>query len=275
MADYGGGIDNVPMRVINSTISQNNTVTDGAAGLGAAGHGGGILNYDGNLFVTSSTISNNSSNYGGGINHSGGSVTIVNSTISGNKAMTDGGGIYTFSGTTDVYNSTVVFNGADDDHDANGGSGGGVYVDAQFARYGLYGIVNLRNTLVAYNTQTIYVYNDCTGTIDSYGVNLFSDFTGCTVNTHVYSLSGYFTGGLGPLQNNGGPTWTHALLPDSNAIDGGDQVRGCIGPDGLLLAKDQRGAERAAGIFQLCDIGAFEYGAILPVPRLYLPLILG
>ncbi len=76
---YGGGIDNDgvgidyvgTLTVINSTISQNNTVTDGAAGLGASGHGGGILNAYGNLFVTSSTISNNSSNYGGGIDQVG------------------------------------------------------------------------------------------------------------------------------------------------------------------------------------------------------------
>ena len=27
---------------------------------------------------------------------------------------------------------------------------------------------------------------------------------------------------LGPLQDNGGPTFTHALLPDSPAIDAGD-----------------------------------------------------
>ena len=273
----GGGIQNwgiySTLTVINSTISQNNTVTDGAAGLGADGHGGGILNYDGNLFVTSSTISNNSSNYGGGIEQSGGSVKIVNSTISGNKAMTDGGGIYDFDGTTDVYNSTITQNSADYDRDPNGGSGGGVYVDAQLAQFGIYGTVNLRNTLVAGNdVANAPIPDDCKGTINSYGVNLFSDFTGCTVINDVLAYSGYFTGGLGPLQNNGGPTWTHALLPGSNAIDGGDQVKGCIGPDGLLLVKDQRGAERAAGIFQLCDIGAFEYGAILP--RLYLPLIL-
>jgi hypothetical protein len=44
---------------------------------------------------------------------------------------------------------------------------------------------------------------------------------------------------------------------------------GAIGPDGLPLAKDQRGMARAVG--NGCDIGAFEYGA--KVPWLYLPLI--
>ena len=94
------------------------------------------------------------------------------------------------------------------------------------------------------------IYDDCTGTLNSYGRNLFWEVTGCTVNTHVcgswVTLNALET--LGPLQNNGGPTWTHALLPGSNAIDGGDPVQGCIGPDGLPLVTDQRLVERVVGI---------------------------
>jgi hypothetical protein len=40
----------------------------------------------------------------------------------------------------------------------------------------------------------------------------------------------------------------------------------------LLYAVHVTYAALVAGIFLLCDIGAFEYGAILP--RLYLPLII-
>ena len=40
---------------------------------------------------------------------------------------------------------------------------------------------------------------------------------------------------LGPLQDNGGPTFTHALLPGSPAIDAGRSVG---------LTTDQRGAPR-------------------------------
>src|SRR5262249_50678305 len=59
---------------------------------------------------------------------------------------------------------------------------------------------------------------------------------------------------LGPLQNNGGPTQTQALLPGSPAIDAGDNA-GCP-------ATDQRGGPRpldakVAGV-AVCDIGAFE-----------------
>lgn len=66
------------------------------------------------------------------------------------------------------------------------------------------------------------------------GENTFND--GGTVTSHGYNLSsddggGYLTASgdqintdplLGPLQDNGGPTFTHALLPGSPAIDTGD-----------------------------------------------------
>src|SRR5262249_51643875 len=55
---------------------------------------------------------------------------------------------------------------------------------------------------------------------------------------------------LGPLQDNGGPTWTMALLPGSPAIDAGDNSDA---PD-----YDQR----SPGFFRIVggtiDIGAFE-----------------
>ena len=53
---------------------------------------------------------------------------------------------------------------------------------------------------------------------------------------------------LGPLQDNGGPTKTHALLEGSPAIGAGDQE---AAPD-----KDQRGVSRPQG--NGSDIGAYE-----------------
>src|SRR5439155_20384804 len=52
---------------------------------------------------------------------------------------------------------------------------------------------------------------------------------------------------LGPLQDNGGPTFTRALEVGSAAIDAGDSS--CSG-------SDQRGLLRPVGT--ACDIGAFE-----------------
>lgn len=66
------------------------------------------------------------------------------------------------------------------------------------------------------------------------------------------------------LADNGGPTFTHALQPGSNAIDAGAGM--CTAPDGNILATDQRGAPRpqdgdTSGT-ATCDIGAFEYAAL-------------
>ena len=55
---------------------------------------------------------------------------------------------------------------------------------------------------------------------------------------------------LGPLQNNGGPTQTMALLAGSPAIGHADNSK--------APAKDQRGLPRIDELGELTDIGAFE-----------------
>jgi len=89
----------------------------------------------------------------------------------------------------------------------------------------------------------------------SNGYNLSSD------NTCIFNGPGDLNNTdprLGPLQNNGGPTQTQALLSGSPAIDAGNP-NGCTGGNGHLLNTDQRGAPRhdkedTGG----CDMGAFE-----------------
>jgi hypothetical protein len=56
---------------------------------------------------------------------------------------------------------------------------------------------------------------------------------------------------LGPLQDNGGPTWTHALGAGSVAIDQ-------IPEEDCTLTTDQRGEPRPETGGTLCDVGAFE-----------------
>ena len=58
--------------------------------------------------------------------------------------------------------------------------------------------------------------------------------------------------GLGPLQDNGGPTWTHALLPGSAAIDAGNPA--------FMMPPvyDQRGTGFPRVVNQRIDIGAYE-----------------
>ena len=56
---------------------------------------------------------------------------------------------------------------------------------------------------------------------------------------------------LGPLQDNGGPTWTHALLPGSPAINQ-------IPKAACEVETDQRGEPRPETGGTMCDVGAFE-----------------
>lgn len=65
---------------------------------------------------------------------------------------------------------------------------------------------------------------------------------------------------LGPLQHNGGPTQTIALLAGSNAING-TSVTGavCYDSQSAVITVDQRGFLRNDGT---CDVGAYEYNDI-------------
>jgi hypothetical protein len=230
--------------------------------------------------VSQSTLSSNiaaatdaGSSGGGGIyNIDTTSLVLVNSTLSQNSANNNGGGIWN-SGLVNLYSTSVLFNLADADHDLNGGRGGGIWNSGSFS---------LRHTLVAGNTATEPQagYDDCFGTFNAYGWNLFwvVDSLACTINT-MDSTWGTLSSlaVIGPLQNNGGPTWTHALLPSSNPIgnpiDAGGLAAACIDNNSIPLTTDQRGAPRSVdgdgdGVAR-CDIGAYEYQ-----PPLYLPLIL-
>ncbi len=264
---FGGGIRvNGSLTLINTTVSNNSATTTGGAG--------GGIDSSGTLTVTNSTISGNASSgttlseSGGGIWQSGPSLTITGSTISGNSAAaaSSGGGIFVGSGAAaTLTNSTISGNSAPGTAPTGGGilHGGGNSVTVVNSTItgntaandgglvvGSSGGFQLKNTIVADNTpQNCSVLG--TGTIVSHNPNLdsgstcgFSAAFGDLVNTDPM---------LGPLQNNGGRTPTHALLPGSPAIDAGNNA-GCP-------ATDQRGVPRPLEVtlgFTLCDIGAFE-----------------
>jgi hypothetical protein len=232
---YGGAIYNCPsstMTIINTTISGNR-----------AEEGGGICN-GGTLTISNSTFTGNVARHrkGGGIRNYG-TLTINNSTFSGNRASGIGGGIHNGglfgpSGTLVISNSTFSGNTAGDRY------GGGIFNEKKGTS------VVLHNSIVANNTR-----GNCHGTLTSRGYNLSSDST-CNFNS-AGDLNDTDPN-LGPLQNNGGPTRTMALLPGSPAIDTGNPD-GCTDSHGHLLKTDQRGMPRpdkedAAG----CDRGAYE-----------------
>jgi hypothetical protein len=207
--------------------------------------------------VSRSTLLFNSANNGGGILNLG-QLTVVNSTLSYNSAKTYGGGIYNF-GNTFVYNATLIGNSADSDNNNISEIGGGVYADSSSGHRFV-----VINTLMASNyVHGQPIFNDCAGTLEVYGFNLFGNLSNCAFSGNGTAARGLVTPGtIGGLVDNGGPTQTHALLQFSEAIDG-TMAQGCIDETGALLATDQRGAPRVA--YARCDVGAFEFGSIVPV----------
>jgi hypothetical protein len=96
--------------------------------------------------------------------------------------------------------------------------------------------------------------------VTSLGYNLIGDIgdsTGWTSTDLTGSDASPLVPLLGPLQDNGGPTQTLALLPDSPALNAGD-------PSATDLAEfDQRGPGFARVIGNCVDIGAFEYQTVI------------
>ena len=193
-------------------------------------------------------------------------MTLRNTTVSGNRAFTNGfavggtgGGLYN-GGAMTLSNVTVSDNEA---VGIDGGTGGGIFNDTRFSRDA---VVTIRNTIVAGNRSDV-AGADCFGTLQSQGYNLIQAPDGCT-------LAGVTTGNrlnvdalLGPLQDNGGPTPTHALLAGSPALDAGNPATPGSGPSACEAA-DQRGVSRpqdgdADGSVR-CDIGAVEAAGVPP-----------
>jgi Bacterial Ig-like domain (group 3) len=115
------------------------------------------------------------------------------------------------------------------------------------------GSVSLFDTIVAGNTGTA-VAQDVMGVVTSQGHNLIGNGDGSTGlvdginNDRVGTTGSAIDAHLGPLQDNGGPTPTMALLSGSPAIDAGDNAG--------APPSDQRGFVRVFNT--TIDIGAFE-----------------
>jgi len=253
-ADEGGGIYNAgSMQIARTTISDNFI---GGAFSQQTSLGGGICN-SGTLDIVNSTITANtasgslqSGGIGGGI-FTGGTLAVANSTISGNLAGSTGvfpgagGGITNGSGNIVIQNSTI--NGNTAESPSGSGFGGNVFMAE--------GTLEIGNTILNAGSGGNIFSFDNQGTIISDGYNLSSDngadylsAAGDQVNTDPR---------VGPLQDNGGPTVTHALLADSPAINAGNPN---YNPNNFQppLIYDQRGFGFDRVKKGRRDIGAFE-----------------
>ena len=257
----GGGIYNRgTLFIADSTVSYNNALFSGTSNVNGVGNGGGIYNAQDLSVYRCAVVNNNSRADGGGINDIGTS-NLINSTIACNRAGGIGGGINDGGGATlRTFNVTVAANTAT--------SGGGMASSLPGSTW------ELRNTIVALNMgapgpDILNVF----GTQFSQGFNLVGNRADSDPNSNAYMGSDLPAGNpkLGPLQNNGGPTLTMALLPGSPAIDKGSNANltsPAYPPAGYPFLPPMTSDQRIfiariinGGMSATVDIGAYEYAA--------------
>ena len=283
-ANAGGGIFAAGgVSAFLSTISGNTAGGTGGGVYGAislfestlagntshGGIGGGIYN-DNTTVVVNSTVADNTSTanaaFGGGI-YNGGSLYILNSTISGNTSrgidQAAGGGIGN-AGALQLIFSTITANTATNTANTDARGGGVEFVGG--------GPATVRNTIIAGNSgspDSPDVWVNAGVAFDSQGNNLIGVEFGNTGFNQPTDLKGSIAAPLnprlGPLQNNGGWTFTHALLAGSPAID---QAAPAKDLGGNVITQDQRvtisgrpfdfGAIPNAAGGDGSDIGSFE-----------------
>jgi hypothetical protein len=231
----GGGIFNLGTLTVSGCTIAGNRAT----------YGGGIYNA-GKLTVSQSTLNDNFAMYGGGIYNNSGNGTfryakLINCTLSENATtgavLNAGGGLFSFSGSLSLTNCTISNN-------RSYSGGAGIVIPSFYA-------VSFTNTIIAGNYDNY-------GSADMY-LGGFVTMNNCLLGTGVPTNGPNGVGnifidsndpGLGPLQNNGGPTQTMALLPGSLAIGHADNSK--------APTKDERGVSRSEEAGETTDIGAFE-----------------
>ncbi len=254
----GGGLE-----ALSSTIHISNSLVTGNMGLGAG--------FDScTVFLDSTTISNNSGGKGAAIFNFQGSLTATNCTISGNtnNASAELSPSIIYGDTSSFMqfsNCTVTGNSAPNN--------GYTFFNTNLSLLQLFSCTIAGNqtphSAMAKDNTTIEVANTI---IRDGGLTFVTSGNGNSVKSDGYNLcgdngEGFLTAAgdrpnttadllkLGPLQDNGGPTFTCALLAGSIAIDKGN----------TKLTTDQRGLPRpvddpgsASGGGNNSDIGAFE-----------------
>jgi hypothetical protein len=189
-------------------------------------------------------------NVNGGIIWNGGTLTIRDcELVGGNVVQGSGGAIYN-EGNLTMVGSTIVSNSY----------GSGIVIQSGTASFAnctfsdnyyfslsmLSGSVSLTHCTIAKPIALGTGLERSAGLLAVENSIIAGRLYGITQLSLDNLVTNFASAGLGPLQDNGGPTLTHALLPTSPAIDRG----------GSALPTDQRGVRRPQG--QRSDAGAFE-----------------
>ncbi|QDV69117.1 Calx-beta domain protein [Rosistilla carotiformis] len=232
--DLGGGIRSTgTLTVIGSSLTSNTP-----SGLESSG----------TATIINSTIA---ANTGAGIVNKG-SMSVANTTISGTLGESSNGllnyGLLGKNADLAVLNSTIANN-----------SGWGI-----------------TNSTILFGNATLSIHNSILSGNTGGDFSATGSGGGPSTKTGSNNLADQanFPGRIAAVTNfdasladNGGPTQTHALLPDSNAIDAGDNAFAINpGPDATIgggddtpLVMDQRGTGFARIVGGTVDIGAFEF----------------
>jgi len=273
---------------------------------GYSSNNGGAIGTDGGLTVSNCSFLNNRCvNNGGAIASflNGPPITVTNCLFVGNQASNNGGAILCGSRTTLIENSTFTANHAGNNGGAIvaasdgpigeiprttiindtifgnscGNNAGGVETGDSFFTHAT--TTYIFSSLIAGNTSSAR---------GSYDVWMTSapEITNCLVGSPNGTTLGSFPNGnivgdgtsiggfpianlLGPLQDNGGPTQTMALLNYNGltnpAIDHGSN------PNNFQF--DQRGSPFARTVGPGTDIGAFEVQTVPEIPSAYMAVI--
>ena len=257
---FGGAICNsVVAGATQTTTVRDSTFTGNTS---PAQSGGALAVFFVNYILDNCTFANNTAgNGGGGIFNQNGALLLTNCTLANNSASQTGGGVHNqgdgsgFAGIATVTSCTFSRNAAP--------NGGGIYNTG----------TNAANSFVQLSNTILY------STGADLGANLVNDGSGTSITSNGYNLSSDNGGGfltaagdqkninpqLGALQDNGGPTKTMALLPNSPAQDQGKNFNGA--------ATDQRGLPRTTDLGSVpnasggdgTDIGAVEMTSVAPL----------
>ncbi len=231
------------------------------------------------LVIEDSEIRDNLAHLGGAIhsNAAAATIRIERSLLVGNAAW-DGGALYANFGNSQwlLRNVTISDNRADAGgalfgdganelrfehctitrNHATGPNGGGAIFDVRGSANPNFIPIELVNTIVSGNTQLFG--RECNTVfpevIVSGGGTLHAPGDACRMRAGIGDIA-TLTAGIAPLADNGGYTRTHALLPDSVAIDAALPAA-CAPVDqrGRTRPRDGNGDGQA-----ICDIGAFEF----------------